>query len=35
MAEFAGEIVGVCGLNIDPYLGDACVGRVRNVYVKR
>jgi GNAT superfamily N-acetyltransferase len=28
-----GRIVGVCGLNIDPYLGDPRVGRVRNVYV--
>lgn len=27
------QIVGVCGLNIDPYLGDPRVGRIRNVYV--
>jgi GNAT superfamily N-acetyltransferase len=33
VANSAGLIVGVCGLNIDPYLRDACVGRVRNVYV--
>jgi GNAT superfamily N-acetyltransferase len=32
-AESGAEIVGVCGLNIDPYLGDPGVGRVRNVYV--
>jgi GNAT superfamily N-acetyltransferase len=25
--------VGVCGLSIDPYLGDPRVGRIRNVYV--
>jgi GNAT superfamily N-acetyltransferase len=25
--------VGVCGLNVDPYLDDPRVGRVRNVYV--
>jgi ribosomal protein S18 acetylase RimI-like enzyme len=33
VAKSAGQIVGLCGLNIDPYLGDASVGRVRNVYV--
>jgi GNAT superfamily N-acetyltransferase len=27
------RLVGVCGLNIDPYLDDPRVGRVRNVYV--
>jgi GNAT superfamily N-acetyltransferase len=32
-AEIGGQIVGVCGLNVDPYLSDPCVGRVRNVYV--
>jgi GNAT superfamily N-acetyltransferase len=32
-AESGGQIVGVCGLNVDPYLDDPRVGRVRNVYV--
>jgi GNAT superfamily N-acetyltransferase len=26
-------IVGVCGLNADPYAGDATIGRVRRLYV--
>jgi GNAT superfamily N-acetyltransferase len=33
VAELGGMVVGVCGLNIDPYLEDPSVGRVRNVYV--
>ena len=28
-----GRVVGVCGLNIDPYLTDRHVGRVRHLYV--
>ena len=28
-----GHIVGVCGLNRDPYLGDPTVGRLRHLYV--
>jgi GNAT superfamily N-acetyltransferase len=32
-AESEGRIVGVCGLNVDPYLNDPRIGRVRNVYV--
>jgi GNAT superfamily N-acetyltransferase len=32
-AEIGDRLVGVCGLNIDPYLDDPRVGRVRNVYV--
>ena len=32
-AEIGDRLVGVCGLNIDPYLHDPRVGRVRNVYV--
>lgn len=28
-----GTVVGVCGLNQDPYLGDPAVGRVRHLYV--
>jgi GNAT superfamily N-acetyltransferase len=32
-AESGGQIVGVCGLNVDPYLRDPRVGRVRHFYV--
>jgi GNAT superfamily N-acetyltransferase len=32
-AESGGQIVGICGLNFDPYLGDPRVGRVRHLYV--
>lgn len=32
-AVAAGRVVGVCGLNIDPYLRDDRVGRVRHLYV--
>jgi len=27
------RVVGICGINIDPYLGDPQVGRVRHLYV--
>jgi GNAT superfamily N-acetyltransferase len=30
-----GALVGVCGLNVDPYAGDDSVGRVRRLYVLR
>jgi N-acetylglutamate synthase-like GNAT family acetyltransferase len=30
-----GTIVAVGGLNVDPYLADSAVGRVRHVYVAR
>jgi GNAT superfamily N-acetyltransferase len=30
-----GELVGVCGLNADPYTADPAVGRVRRLYVLR
>ncbi len=33
IANDNGKIVGVCGLNRDPYLGDPTVGRVRHLYV--
>ena len=33
VAEMNGRWVGICGLSIDPYLDDARVGRVRNLYV--
>jgi GNAT superfamily N-acetyltransferase len=29
------RIVGVCGLNVDPYATDETVGRVRRLYVAR
>ncbi len=29
----AGTLVGVCGLNVDPYVGDPSVGRVRRLFV--
>ena len=28
-----GEVVGVCGLNVDPYADDPRTGRVRHLYV--
>jgi GNAT superfamily N-acetyltransferase len=30
-----GGLVGVCGLNADPYAGDPTIGRVRRLYVLR
>jgi GNAT superfamily N-acetyltransferase len=30
-----GALVGVCGLNTDPYAGDPATGRVRRLYVLR
>ncbi len=32
-ARGAGRLLGVCGLNVDPYAGDDRVGRVRHLYV--
>ena len=32
-AQLEGVLVGVCGLNVDPYAGDPRVGRVRHLYV--
>jgi GNAT superfamily N-acetyltransferase len=32
-ARAAGLLLGVCGLNVDPYAGDERVGRVRHLYV--
>jgi len=32
-ASVGGRLVGVCGLNVDPYVGDSRVGRVRHLYV--
>jgi GNAT superfamily N-acetyltransferase len=28
-----GRVIGICGLNRDPYLSDPTVGRVRHLYV--
>jgi GNAT superfamily N-acetyltransferase len=33
LAVAEGEVVGVCGLNRDPYAHDARTGRVRRLYV--
>ena len=32
-ARINGRLVGVCGLNVDPYIEDPAVGRVRHLYV--
>jgi GNAT superfamily N-acetyltransferase len=32
-ARLDGQVVGVCGLNADPYTADRRVGRVRHLYV--
>src|SRR5260370_34698880 len=35
-AAWASEVlVGVCGLNVDPYAADSTIGRVRRLYVAR
>jgi GNAT superfamily N-acetyltransferase len=33
VAEVGGVVVGVCGLNADPYAGESSDGRVRRLYV--
>jgi len=33
-ARVNGEIVGACGLNVDPYTVEGRVGRVRHLYVR-
>ena len=33
LAHEGGEIVGMCGLNIDPYANNPAVGRIRHLYV--
>ncbi len=33
VASVDGRMVGVCGLNVDPYVNDPSVGRVRRLYV--
>ena len=32
-ARIGGRLVGVCGLNVDPYVAEQGVGRVRHLYV--
>src|SRR5262245_61827698 len=32
-ASMAGRLVGMCGLNVDPYAADPRIGRVRHLYV--
>jgi len=32
-ARDAGRLVGVCGLNVDPYTGHERIGRVRHLYI--
>lgn len=32
-AVVGGRMIGVCGLNVDPYVGAPTVGRVRHLYV--
>lgn len=32
-ARLGGRLVGVCGVNRDPYLDDPVVGRLRHLYV--
>ena len=33
VARVGDDVVGVCGLNVDPYAGDPKIGRVRHLYV--
>ena len=33
VARIAGHVVGVCGLNVDPYAAGPTIGRVRHLYV--
>ena len=33
VAAVVGQMVGVCGLNVDPYTAQPSVGRVRHLYV--
>jgi len=35
IAMYAEQIVGVCGLNQDPYLQQSNIGRVRHLYVSQ
>lgn len=33
LARVAGQIMGMCGLNLDPFVSDPSVGRLRHLYV--
>lgn len=33
VARLGGDVVGVCGLNVDPHANDPKIGRVRHLYV--
>jgi GNAT superfamily N-acetyltransferase len=33
VARVVGDVVGVCGLNVDPYTAEPIVGRLRHLYV--
>lgn len=33
LAHFGNTVIGLCGLNIDPYAADPTVGRVRRLFV--
>ena len=33
VARVGNDVVGVCGLNVDPYADDPKIGRVRHLYV--
>jgi GNAT superfamily N-acetyltransferase len=33
VAKSSGQIVGMCGLNVDPFVADPSVGRLRHLYV--
>jgi ribosomal protein S18 acetylase RimI-like enzyme len=35
VARLADQIIGVCGLNVDPYATAPTIGRVRHLYVLR
>jgi ribosomal protein S18 acetylase RimI-like enzyme len=35
VAVYNGQIIGICGINIDPYANDSRIGRLRRVYVHR
>ncbi len=34
-ATFESELLGICGLNVDPYVDDPTIGRVRHLYVSK
>lgn len=34
-AHARAALIGLCGRNVDPYLGDPRIGRVRHLYVRR